>query len=101
RVAFVCPRDGPSRNMFVVPADGSVTAPVQLVASAKDKTSVIWSRDALLGSTELGDATRTDLWKQPAAGSKAEVWLQTPFAENNAMFLPDGKRVAFVSDARG
>jgi serine/threonine-protein kinase len=101
RIGFVSTRDGPSRNMFAVPADGSVVDPVHLVASDKDKTSLTWSRDGWLVYNELGDATRTDLWKQPAGGGKAEVWVQTPFAENNAMFSPDGKWVSYVSDSTG
>jgi Tol biopolymer transport system component len=50
---------------------------------------------------ELGDSTRTDLWKQPAASGRTEVWLQTSFAESSAMFSPDGKLVAYVSDPAG
>jgi serine/threonine-protein kinase len=101
RVGFVSTRDGPSRNMFVVPADGSIVEPVHLVKSDKDKTSLTWSRDGWLVYNELGDSTRTDLWKQPAGGGKAEPWVQTPFAEYNAMFSPDGKWVAYVTDATG
>jgi serine/threonine-protein kinase len=101
RVGFVSTRDGPSRNMFVVPTDGSIVEPVPLVKSDKDKTSLTWSRNGWLVYNELGDSTRTDLWKQPAGGGKAEPWVQTPFAENNAMFSPDGKWVAYVADATG
>jgi len=101
RVAFVSTRDGPSRNLFVAPADGSVADPVHLVASDKDKASFTWSGDGWLVYNELGDSTRTDLWKQPASGGKAEPWVQTSFAENNAMFSPDGKWVAYVTDATG
>ena len=101
RVAFVSTRDGPSRNMFVVPGDGSIVDPVHLVASDKDKTSLTWSGDGWLVYNELGDSTRTDLWKQPAGGGKAEPWVQTPFAEYNALFSADGKWVAYVSDPAG
>jgi dipeptidyl aminopeptidase/acylaminoacyl peptidase len=50
----------------------------------------------------LGDATRMDLWRQPAVPSgKSEPWLQTQFAESSPVFSPDGKWVAFVSDRNG
>jgi serine/threonine-protein kinase len=102
RVAFVSTRDGPTRNVFVVPADGSVVEPAHLVTSDKDKTQVAWSRDGWLLYQALGDSTRADLWKRPAAGDgKAEPWVQTPFAESNPMFSPDGKWVAYVSDTTG
>jgi Tol biopolymer transport system component len=101
RVGFISTRDGPSRNVLVVPADGSIVDPAHLIATDKDKSSFTWSRDGWLVYNELGDATRTDLWKQPAAGGKAELWLQTPFAEQNAVFSPDGKSVAYVSDPAG
>ena len=37
-----------TRNLFVVPADGSIVEPSHLVQSDKDKTSVAWSRDGWL-----------------------------------------------------
>jgi serine/threonine-protein kinase len=102
RVAFVSTRDGPTRNVFVVAADGSVVDPARLITNDRDKTSATWSRDNWLVFQQLGDSTRADLWKQPANGDgKAEPWLQTPFAETSAAFSPDGKWVAYVSDSNG
>jgi len=102
RIAFVSTRDGPTRNLFVVPADGSVIEPGRLVTSDKDKSQVTWSGDGWLVFQQLGDSTRNDLWKQSAAGDgKAEPWVQTPFAEHTPMFSFDDKWVAYVSDTTG
>ena len=102
RIAFGSTRDGPTRNLFVVPADGSVVEPTRLVVSDKDKTNFSWSRDGTLMYQTLGEATRADLWRQPAvADGKSEPWLRTQFAETNPVFSPDGKWVAFVSDRNG
>jgi eukaryotic-like serine/threonine-protein kinase len=102
RVAFSTTRDGPTRNLFTIAADGSVVEPTRVVANDRDKTNFTWSRDGVLMYQALGDATRMDLWTQPAApGGKSTVWLHTPFAENNPVFSPDGKWVAFVADTTG
>jgi Tol biopolymer transport system component/tRNA A-37 threonylcarbamoyl transferase component Bud32 len=99
RVAFVSTRDGPTRNLFVVPADGSIAEPSHLVKNDKDKTVVTWSRDGWLVYQQLGDTTRTDLWKQPAReDGKSELWVQTPFAETSPTFSQDGKWLAYVTD---
>jgi Tol biopolymer transport system component len=102
RVAFISTRDGPTRNVFVVPADGSIAEPSNLVKNDKDKTVVSWSRDGWLVYQQVGDSTRTDLWKQPAReDGKSEPWVQTPFAESSPMFSQDGKWLAYVTDTTG
>jgi WD40 repeat protein len=102
RVAFGSTRDGPTRNLFTVPADGSVAEPTRLVTSDKDKNSLTWSRDGWLVYQMTGETTRADLWKQRAdASGKGEPFLATPFAESNPVFSPDGQWVAFVADTTG
>jgi serine/threonine-protein kinase len=102
RVAFSSTRDGPTRNLFVVPADGSIAEPSHLVTNDNDKTVVSWSRDGWLVYQQLGDSTRTDLWKQPAReDGKSEPWVQTSFAETNPIFSQDGKWLAYVTDTTG
>ena len=102
RIGFVSTRDGPTRNLFALAADGSVVEPTRLIASDKDKSNFDWSPDGVLLYQAPGDATRMDIFMLPAvANGKSSPWLQTPFAENNPVFSPDGKWVAFVSDATG
>ncbi len=60
RLAFASTRDGPTRNLFSVPADGSVAEPARLVTSDKDKTSVTWSRDGWVLYQVVGETTRAD-----------------------------------------
>ncbi len=102
RIAFSTTRDGPTRNLFTVVADGSAVEPSRLVANDRDKTNFDWSREGVVMYQALGDATRSDLWIHPVtAGGKSTPWLQTPFAEINPAFSPDGKWVAFVADTTG
>ena len=102
RIGFSSTRDGPTRNLFAVATDGSVVEPTRIVASDKDKTNFDWSRDGVLMYQASGDSTRTDLWTQlTVPESKSTPWLQTPFAEGNPVFSPDGKWVAFHADTQG
>ena len=102
RIAFSTTRDGPTRNLFTVAADGSVVEPTRVVANDRDKTNFTWSRDGGLMYQALGDTTRMDLWRHPAVPEgESEPWLNTPAAENNPVFSPDGKSVAFVADTTG
>jgi dipeptidyl aminopeptidase/acylaminoacyl peptidase len=102
RLAFASTRDGPTRNLFTVSADGSVAEPARLVTSDRDKTNLTWSRDGWVVYQVTGETTRADLWKQRADGSgKGEPFLATAFAESNPVFSPDGRWVAFVADTTG
>jgi serine/threonine-protein kinase len=102
RIAFSSTRDGPTRNLFTVAADGSVVEPTRIVASDKDESNFDWSSQGVLMYQALGDSTRMDLWTQSVgADGKSAPWLQTPFAETNPVFSRDGKWVAFVADTTG
>ncbi|MEX2273933.1 MAG: protein kinase [Vicinamibacterales bacterium] len=46
-----------------------------------------------------GKATGNDIWMwRPAGGSEPRPFLVTPFDENYAVFSPDGRWIAYVSD---
>jgi eukaryotic-like serine/threonine-protein kinase len=49
-----------------------------------------------------GVTTRNDLWIRPRdPAQKPSAFLATPFDENYAMFAPDGRWMAYVSDESG
>ena len=89
RVAFISTRDGPTRNVFVVPADGSIVEPSHLVTNDKDKTvdRVVSGRLAGLPAARRLDPDRPVEAARQGDG-KSEPWVQTPFAESSPAFSP-------------
>jgi Tol biopolymer transport system component len=71
--------------------------------SSADKYPCDWSPDGkylLYGS--MGASTNSDLWAMPVkTGGDPFIFLQTVEAEGYARFSPDGKWVAYQSDASG
>src|SRR5262249_23612038 len=66
-----------------------------------------WSRDGrYLLFRSVGPKTGSDIWFLPMNGEtsasiRPEVYLKTPFTEVDAKFSPDGRFVAYVSEASG
>jgi eukaryotic-like serine/threonine-protein kinase len=62
-----------------------------------------WSPDGRsLLFESLAPATKTDIWILPMeGGGKPEPLIQGPFEEHDAIFSPDGKWIAYVSDESG
>jgi Tol biopolymer transport system component len=75
----------------------------QLTNSPYFKVASDWSRDGrYLLYYEVDPKTGFDIWALPLEGErKPAVVLQTPFSEANAQFSPDGKWIAYNSDASG
>jgi eukaryotic-like serine/threonine-protein kinase len=61
-----------------------------------------WSRDGRFLVYTSEDATDGDLWTVPLQGDrKPEVFLQTSFDEKSGVFSPDGRWIAYMSNATG
>src|SRR5262249_32375034 len=87
-------------------ADGT-GAEELLYADDMPKNPSSWSPDGgLLLYTAQNPKTSPDIWvlpmtQQSGAPAKPYPWLQTPFAEMEAVFSPDGKWVAYQSNESG
>jgi eukaryotic-like serine/threonine-protein kinase len=80
------------------------TGPEELIGSKE--TPVIaaydWSRDGrYILYLNLGDPTGADLWVLDLHEHKSKPFLQSPFAESQGQFSPDGRWIAYSSDASG
>jgi Tol biopolymer transport system component len=74
-----------------------------LLKSSTVKRPTDWSRDGrFILYDDDNSKNRADLWALPLFGDKKPVLLlQTPFAEQQARFSPDGKWIAYISDESG
>jgi Tol biopolymer transport system component len=107
RVLFESSRDG-SGNLYIKDANGA-TPEELFYKSSEEKTPTSWSRDGrFLLYTSVGQKTGSDIWWMPAPGSssagadaKPKPFLQTPFAEGQSQFSPDGHWVVYMSTESG
>jgi hypothetical protein len=101
RVAFTAAlRD--SGDIYIKRA-GGVEEPELLVHSGTNKHPNDWSADAAyVIYDDHHPAQRQDLWVVPVKGDRTPIpFLVTPADETSAVFSPDGKWVAYSSDASG
>jgi serine/threonine protein kinase len=104
-VVFNSARKGPF-DLYRKNADGT-GAEELLYADDISKTPSSWSPDGrVLLYTATGTKTSPDIWvlpmtQQSGAPAKPYAWLQTQFAELEAVFSPDGKWVAYQSNESG
>jgi serine/threonine protein kinase len=95
RIVFIS-RAG-SDQIFSIPADGSATEPERVIASQNPAVPRDWSPD---GAFILFGETR-QLHLLQLSDGKTRRWLQTPFAESDGRFSPDGHWLAYTSDQTG
>ena len=97
-----CRRAGGSRNLFWKAADGSGTAE-QLTEGPNDQYPSAFSPDGTrLLFREVNPDTGNDLVVLSMEGDRSmEPLLATEFGEGNAELSPDGRWVAYESDASG
>jgi Tol biopolymer transport system component len=96
RVAFASSREGPL-NIYQKSSGGGAEEP--LLKAGENNYPTDWSPDGrfLLYATMKGD-----LWVLPLFGDRKPFpFSQTPFSKNWARFSPDGRWVAYQSNASG
>lgn len=84
-----------------VRARSSSRRPRPVVSDAAVKVLNDWSSQRDLIYTRHDPATKLDLWQMPVSGNNSRPLLQTPFNEVQARISPDGRWIAYVSDASG
>ncbi len=69
----------------------------------ENKFATSWTRDGrYIAYTSQSPRTNLDIWALPTFGDRKPVAISSgPFAENTAMFSPDGRHVAYVSNESG
>jgi dipeptidyl aminopeptidase/acylaminoacyl peptidase len=112
RIAFASER-GPGVQMFWKRWDDPRGAPGALAQSSGQDEALApgeysriphsWSADGrYLAFTENHPDTRRDIWILPMAhGAKPRAVVSTPFEDNQPMFSPDGKWIAYQSNESG
>ena len=102
-VAFSSIRSG-VQQVFRIEPDG-VKGEEQLTEGAADHNLTDWSRDGEYLLYEQGSAGAFDIWAKPnhpvSAGGPDVPVLRTPFDEVDGQFSPDGKWIAYSSNASG
>jgi len=89
-------------NVWWKPADGSGAPERLATADSLQFPNSVSPDGKLLAFTQSSSGTRSDLFVMPLGGDrKPQVFLQTPFSETLAMFSPDGKWIAYMSDETG
>lgn len=110
RIAFASERQGMS-DLFVQAVDPSARAEV-LAQGAGDKFNPHWSGDGRFVAYEMvAGKSKRDLWylpvlsKEERSAARLEQssvpFLQTPFDEAAPQISPDGRTLAYMSDASG
>ncbi len=108
-IAFSSRRLGGAQNLYCMRADGAGEA-IRLTESKNAQWPSSFSPDGRrLAFTDVNPPTSYDLWTLPLEGvqsgqpkaGKAEMFLQTSFAEVAPMISPDGRWVAYKSNESG
>jgi serine/threonine-protein kinase len=90
-------------RLFWKPFDGSTKEELLLAADKSAQQPYSWSPDGkVLLYQDSSPTTRQDIWMLSIdGGRRARPFLQSPAAEMDARFSPDGSWVAYASDESG
>ena len=104
-IIFSSARGGDSA-LFITSADGSSDAKKLFDAPGKPENPHDWSRDGRFLILHINDPeSARDLWylerKDDGSWSDPAEFLKTPFEERVAVFSPEARFVAYVSDESG
>jgi Tol biopolymer transport system component len=100
RVTYSSDRAG-SMNLYDQPVDSSAPAR-RLTESPNAQFPGSWSGDGTkLAYVESHPETQLDVWIWNEKTGRGEPFLTTDFNESGAVFSPDGRFIAYVSDETG
>jgi Tol biopolymer transport system component len=102
RIAFATSRGWGSTDIFQTLSSGAGRAEA-LLKSENRELPTDWSRDGQsLLFERVGMGSKSEVWILPLVGErKPAPVLQAPFNESQAVFSPDGRWIAYVSDESG
>ena len=103
RLVFGLTRDGLTRDLYWIPADGSA-APERLTTSDTplSPTSTTPDGSSVVYMKIFAGGRRREIWRVPVDGERAPVPIvQGEFALGNAEVSPDGRWLAYRSDQSG
>ena len=110
RIVFASDRGKGALNWYWQPVNGTTTDAQRLTQSINDQLPASWDPSGkLLAFTERNPATDYDVMILPVEGDDVSGWkagtprvfLNTPAAEREPMFSPDGKWLAYSSNETG
>ena len=99
RIAFVSDRETAFFDLYSKPADGSGEAQALLTTETL-LIPLSWSEDLQTLSYYEVRSAQADIWALPTDGQPVSV-VSSPFDERAAMFSPDGRWLAYVSNESG
>ncbi len=101
RVTFGSSTGGGPLNLFWKPADGS-DAKEQLTESGRFQVPSSWSPDGqVLAFFERDPTAGWGIWVLPLKERSVRPFLQNKFGERGAVFSPDGRWLAYISNESG
>jgi len=100
-ITFRSTRGGALGNLYRKAADGSGSTE-RLTTSAFNQVPNSWSPDgSVLAFHELRSESGRDIWILPMDSGEPELFISSPNIDCCAVFSPDGRWLAYVSDETG
>jgi eukaryotic-like serine/threonine-protein kinase len=102
RITFESYNNRPPGEIFWQLADGGGGRERLTSGGELNQVPTSWSPDGqLLAFHAVSSTTQRDIWVLALSDRKTQPFLRTPFVEGGAVFSPDGRWLAYVSNESG